>query len=127
MSKPTSVSTFLAALKHGRKSEVEFLRAAVLNSDPAISEQIKWNAPSFCWRGEDRVTMRLQPNDRIQLIFHRGVKPKETQGFKFEDPTGLIEWATVDRGVVTISDKSMLSKRMMELVALIKDWMVATD
>jgi len=51
------------------------LRAAILASDLAISEHVKWNAPSFCYGGQDRVTFRLQPRGRLQLIFPDRVRP----------------------------------------------------
>jgi hypothetical protein len=47
------------------------LDLASLNPTPK-SLYGKWNAPSFRHAGEDRVTFRLQPGDKLQLIFHRG-------------------------------------------------------
>jgi hypothetical protein len=59
-------------LRHPLKAGVVQLRAAILASNAAITEHVKWNAPSFCYGGTDRVTSRLRPGDRLQLIFHRG-------------------------------------------------------
>jgi hypothetical protein len=39
-------------------------RTDVLASDDGITEHVKWNAPSFCYAGVDRVTFRLQPGNR---------------------------------------------------------------
>ena len=39
---------------------------ALLAIDLPITERVKWNAPSFCVDGDDRVTMRLQPKDRVE-------------------------------------------------------------
>ncbi|HEY8600883.1 MAG TPA: DUF1801 domain-containing protein, partial [Thermomicrobiales bacterium] len=65
------MAQFLETLDDSRKAEVEQLRAIILDADPGITEQIKWKAPSFCYRGDDRVTMRLHPKGGVQLIFHR--------------------------------------------------------
>lgn len=123
MAKKPDVDHFIEELGHARKAEISLLRKALLNSDPGISETIKWNAPNFRWQGEDRVTMRLQPGDRLQLILHRGAKPKNADGFKFEDPYGMIEWAAADRGVVTITDAKALERMLDDLIKLLNSWM----
>jgi hypothetical protein len=87
------VEQYLEQLEHPFKEGVLQLRAAILACDPAITEHVKWNAPSFCHGGQDRVTFRLQPRGRLQLIFHRGAKVRaDTAGFTFADPTGLMTW-----------------------------------
>jgi len=43
----SDVDRFLADLEHPLKAGVEQLRAAILASDDAITEHVKWNAPSF--------------------------------------------------------------------------------
>jgi len=123
MKKTQTVDGFLAQLKHKRLADIKALRRVILGSDPRVSEQVKWNAPSFCWQGDDRVTMRLHPGDRLQLIFHRGARTKDASGFKFSDPAGLIEWAAPDRGVLTVHD---ISAQRELIIALVKAWMVAT-
>lgn len=120
------VTAYLAQLIHPRKDEIERLRSAILAADNAISEQVKWNAPSFCWKGEDRVTMRLHPGDRLQLIFHRGTKPKNVEGFEFFDPTGRLEWPAKDRAVFTVQNADDLDHSLMAITDLAHRWMVAT-
>src|SRR4051812_3629708 len=98
MPKPlTDVASYLRALRHPMKDGVAALRRAILHSNAEISEHIKWNAPSFCHGGDDRVTLRLPPKGGLQLILHRGAKVTDTTGFSFADPSGLIVWAAPDR------------------------------
>jgi Domain of unknown function (DU1801) len=121
------VNGFLAALDHPRKGEIEELRAAILASNPEITEQIKWNAPSFCYRDDDRVTFLLQPGSRVDLVFHRGAKVRpDSAAFEFEDPTGLMQWASSDRGVVGVADRGDLERKKDDLVRLVNLWMQAT-
>lgn len=120
------VDTFFAELEHPLKPGMESLRAAILDSNAEISEHIKWKAPSFCHRGDDRVTFRLPPKGGLQLIFHRGAKVKDVAGFRFEDASGLIAWAAVDRGVVTLTDGADVHAKTAALVRLVNAWMVAT-
>ena len=85
-----TVDAFMAALQHPLKAGVERLRSASLASNDQISEQVKWNAPSFCYGGVDRATFRLQPGDRLQLILHRGAKTRDDSAeFRFEDTSGV--------------------------------------
>lgn len=42
-----TVSDFIAGLTHPHKAGIELLRAMILGLDARISEEIKWNAPSF--------------------------------------------------------------------------------
>ncbi len=126
MAKAETVPDFLQRLVHARKDEIEALRRLVLDAVPGLGEQIKWNAPSFGLAGDDRVTMRLQPGDRVQLVLHRGVKPRPDDGFSFADRWGLVEWATADRGTLTIADRAHLEARSGDIGDLVAAWIRAT-
>ena len=121
------VDVFLGGLVHARKAEVEHLRAAILAADAELTEQVKWRAPSFCSGGDDRVTFRLQPGDRVELVFHRGAKVRaDVDVFEFHDPTGLMRWSPPDRGVVVLADASDTEHKTAAVVALVKAWVAAT-
>jgi hypothetical protein len=121
------VAEFLQELEHPMKDGILKLRDAILASDDQITDHIKWNAPSFCYHGDDRVTFRLQPGDRLQLIFHRGARVRDDSAdFVFEDATGLIEWSTPDRGTVTVSDLEDVDAELPKVVELVSRWMRAT-
>ncbi|MCP3145355.1 DUF1801 domain-containing protein [Pyxidicoccus xibeiensis] len=121
------VDQFMAKLEHPLKAEIELVRSSILDASKDITEHIKWNAPSFCFKGDDRVTMRLQPKGRLQLIFHRGVKVKDSKGFTFEDSSGLLEWAAPDRGVLTLQDMKDVKAKKAALVKVVKQWMKSTS
>jgi hypothetical protein len=121
------VDEYLDALRHPRIAEIRRLRRAILDADADLVETIKWNAPSFGYPGTDRVTLRLQPGDRLEVVCHRGTA-KRDDGFGFdEDPVGLLAWAAADRGVVAIADAPMLDARLPDIVALVKAWLLATS
>lgn len=121
------VSAYLRELSHPMKDGIVALREAILASDDAITEHIKWNAPSFRYGGDDRVTFRLRPGDRFELIFHRGAKVRDDAGeFRFDDPDGVLEWAAADRATLTLRDTDDVHARLPALVALINRWMRAT-
>jgi hypothetical protein len=121
------VPAFLLKLVHARKDDVERVRAIVLGADRNLTERVKWNAPSFCYAGDDRITFRLQPGDRVQLVFHRGAKVRsDADSFVFEDASGLIQWASSDRGVVTFESADEVERCAPKLRKLVKAWLKAT-
>jgi hypothetical protein len=121
------VDAFVNDLVHSRKPEIEQLRDAILAAPINMTEQVKWNAPSFCCDGDDRVTFRLQPRDRVELIFHRGAKKRaDTATFTFEDPTGRLKWLAPDRGVVVLADHNDTIDMTADIVALVEAWMTST-
>ncbi len=123
---PATVDELLRALQHPFHHAILALRAALLGSNPAITERVKWSAPSYCLDGDDRATLRFPPKGGLQLILHRGAKVKPTAGFCFDDPTGRVTWAAPDRGVLTFDTPEDLAARRDEVVALVNAWMRAT-
>lgn len=120
------VDSYLASLEHQLKPAVIRLRDAILASDPGFSERIKWKAPSFVFDGEDRVTFALHPANRIRIVLHRGVARRDdTEGFVFDDPSGLVVWASPDRGVVTFSSVEAAAEHEPALLELIGRWVRA--
>lgn len=120
------IDSYLETLQHGRKAEVETLRGLILDAVPDLVERIKWNAPSFGPGNDDRITMRLHPGDRVQLILHRGAKAGADDLFRFEDPDKLITWAAPDRGVITFADAADLAQKSEALGAILRRWVAMT-
>lgn len=116
------VDQFIKDLEHPLKEEIAQMRAIILDSDEQMTEHIKWNAPSFCYNGVDRLTFNLHARDRIQLIFHRGAKVKDSTGFAFEDSAGLLKWVAPDRALLTIQDKQDLEAKKAALVNVVSQW-----
>src|SRR5689334_19710803 len=102
--KAESVDDFLSTLKHPMKKEIEEIRKVILGSHKGLIEQIKWNAPSYSFRGDDRITFNLSDEGVIRLIFHCGVKPsnKKLKSHLYDDSTGLLEWVANDRAMAKL-------------------------
>jgi hypothetical protein len=67
--KQVSVDDFMNRLDHPFKAEVQALRGIIKGVNPAVTEQIKWNAPSF--RYKDYIcTFNLRPTHHVHLVFH---------------------------------------------------------
>ena len=64
------VNEFMDKLDHPLKAEVQIIREIIKNVNKDITEQIKWNAPSFSYHGEYLVTFNLRRTEHIHLVFH---------------------------------------------------------
>ena len=121
-----AVDAYLDGLQHARKADVAALRLMILAAVPDLVERIKWNAPSFGLGDDDRITMRLHPGDRVQVILHRGARAGADDFFRFEDPDGLIAWAAPDRGVITFHDADDLAGKSAALSEVLRRWIACT-
>jgi hypothetical protein len=120
------VDRFMARLDHPLKDVVEEVRRIILAAGNEITEHIKWNAPTFGYDHQDRVTFRLYPREGVQLIFHRGAKARAGDGFSFADDSGLLKWLAHDRAAVTLLDRQDVEAKEASLARVVKRWMDAT-
>jgi hypothetical protein len=121
-----TVTEFVAGLAHARKHEIEKLRDLVLAANVPLIEHVKWNAPSYSNNGDDRITLRLHPGDRCELIFHRGAKTRsDTANFTFSDPTGLLRWLAPDRAILSFQPGT-IDEQGDDIQTLVAAWVLAT-
>ncbi|PJN56417.1 hypothetical protein PAEVO_31400 [Paenibacillus sp. GM2FR] len=122
LSGPEQVMEYLHDLEHPLKAEIEEVTSFILSVDDQITEQIKWNAPSFCVQGEDRITLNLQGKGFFRIIFHCGAKVQnhDIKGVMPEDT--LLEWASNDRAIVKIFNLDDLEEKKEPLKQVIIRW-----
>lgn len=120
------IDGYIQDLAHPLEAEIVLIRSIILAANPEISEHIKWNAPSFCFHGEDRITFHLKAKAGIQLVFHRGAKVKDAKDFVFKDPTGILEWAAKDRALAKFKDVKEVKAKKKALTDVVKRWVKAT-
>ena len=121
-----AVADWLDASDPATRGLVERLRALALAAAPDVTEHIKWNAPSFCVGGDDRITLGLERKGGVRAVLHRGAKAKDAAGFVFADPDGLATWPAVDRGVLTFTDEAALEAKEEAVAELFRRWLEAT-
>jgi hypothetical protein len=129
LSGPEQVAEFMAKTNHPLKKAMETLREIILSANKGITEHIKWNGPSFCFNGDDRITFNLHKNDCIIIVFHRGAKVKDSQGAGplFKDATGLLEWASNDRAVVKLFSLQEVNEKKDNLKKIAAQWIKLTS
>ena len=119
---------FMTEFDDERKPLVEALLKTIIEACPTLTETIKWNAPTFCDKGKDRMTIMLHKKDRVGLILHAGARPKEDKNapFLYTDDTKLLEWNSNIRATIFFSDLAdFLSKRELFKKA-VKRWIEET-
>lgn len=123
------VIEFLNNLEHPLKKEIEEVRKIILSANDQITEHIKWNAPSFCFQNEDRVTFQLQGKGFFRLVFHCGAKAKDRTEKEplFTDTTGLLDWVTNDRAIVKLTDMSDVETKKEKLAEVVAKWIEVTS
>ena len=121
-----TVDEFRASLTAEQRATVDLLRHITAAASPEVTEHLKWNAPSFCLNGDDRVTLGLERDGAVRMVLHRGAKPKDVAGFKFDDAAGLAKWPAPDRGVVVFRDAGDVERRSADLADLVRRWLVAS-
>ena len=122
---PEQVAKFMNDLEHPLKEEIEIVRNIILSTDDKITEHIKWNAPSFCYEGEDRMTFNLNGKGFFRLVFHCGAKVKERKSNKplIIDPSGILEWKAADRAIIKFTDKNDVKVNEEKLKEVITKWL----
>ena len=123
-SDPAAVDAYMKSLKHPLSHLAQALRQAILAADPAIGEEIKWNAPAFFYAGamapfdpkeyrRHLVVFNFFRKDCIRLVFWHGDRA--------DDKSGLLEGDYPDgRRLAHFASSEQLVSRKKELVKILK-------
>ncbi len=121
------VSAFIKKTPTDVAKLLEAIRRVILGTDKEISEQIKWNAPSFYYSGEmkafdakeykrDIVVYNLHKKEYVLLVFPSGAK--------INNDSGLLEGDYKDgRRLLKIMDLKDLKAKEKNLQKALKDWL----
>lgn len=126
--KNTEVTKFLDEQNHPFRNEIEQLRNYILSANPDLTENIKWNAPNYCFGNADRITMRIQPpTKQVQLIFHRGAsKQTQPKDELISNKSKLLVWKENDRAIITFKNLEDIESGKSELTEIVTEWINAT-
>ena len=119
-----AVSAYIAQLDETVGPIVEKLRQIIMNTDPDISEEIKWNAPSFYYTGE------MQPFDPkeykrhiIVMNLHKRIMMVFPSGAKIDNANGLLTGDYADgRRLLYIAGMDEVLQKEQALRDAVKDW-----
>ena len=117
-----AIDALLTGLNHPHKAGIHLIREAIRAIDPRIQEEVKWNAPSF--KLEDHfATFKLHPPGSIQLVLHRGAKPKNPpRQFVLKGDEHLVKWAAPDRCVIDVGSAEAAHEHRQAVIGLVTQW-----
>lgn len=105
-------------LDHPFKKEVQALRKIILNVNEGITEDIKWAAPSFSYKGY-MVTFNLWAKQHVHLVFHNGAI--------LSDKSELLEGDYPDRRMLYLANMKDVKAKKAALEKLIRQWIKLMD
>jgi hypothetical protein len=118
------VNDLLARLNHPMILEIDKLRQFILETDFDIIENIKWNGPNYSFNNIDRITIKIHPPTKIQLILHCGVKAREQNNKRFiSHESSFLKWITNDRCLITFKNLIEIENSKNELNLIINNWL----
>lgn len=112
------VDAYMQALEHPLKAEMEAVRAIILGASPGITEGIKWNAPSFYYKG-DMVVFNPRAQQYVHLIFPNGIV--------IGDESGLLEGDYIDRRMSYFRSMDEVNAKQAALENAIRGWVRYMD
>jgi hypothetical protein len=125
MKKYATLDEFLQNLTPEQKEQVHLLRTIIQKAEPKLVEHLKWNASSFVYNNEDRITFNTHYPDRVLLILHMGATRKEDKKGEpvIKDTSGLITWNSDIRGTLTFTSLDEIKSKQEVITDLIKKWL----
>lgn len=122
------VEALLERLEHPLKREIEMVRGIITNLKLNHEEHVKWNAPSYRYNGDDRVTFNFHGKGMFRLVLHRGAKIKEAVDLRphFEEAGSMLEWAAPDRMSIRFTSMADVEAKRDMLRAVIARWVELT-
>ena len=127
MAKYATLNAFWQDLDDARRPVVLSLRDIILATVPALDETLKWNAPSYALKGEDRVTFNLAKADVVRLVLHAGAKRTEDKKGPplFVDETGMLSWQSDIRALVTFRTLAEVEQHREDVEWVVRRWLEA--
>ena len=120
------MADLVGALDEHTRQQVQLLRDIIGSLDADLTEHVKWNASSYVFDGEDRITMNLRNKQGlVKLVLHMGAtrpEDKKRAPVLLEDE-GIVEWASDIRGFVTFADLADIRAQEPVLRRVLTSWL----
>lgn len=118
MNKTEKVTEFIQNLDNPFKDEIELVRKIILNSNSKITEDIKWSAPSFSYKG-NIATFNIRSKNFVNLTFHKGSL--------IDDGSGFLEGDSKEARVARFRDENEIIEKREALESAINRWIDLMD
>jgi len=118
-----AVTALIDAMAHPLKPILETMRQTILAADPAITEGVKWNSPSFYCHGWF-ATISCRKPTQIDVVLHQGAKARADSTIRadIDDPKGLLIWPSKDRAVLSFKSDADFQSNLGSFQRIIQQW-----
>ena len=107
------VDAWLVGYDNPQKPLVAAIRDVILDVDPRVTEAVKWQAPTFMYRG-NIASFYPKTKKGASLMFHAGAS--------IPDPSGLLEGEGNVSRVARFADAADLAAKRPALEGIIRSW-----
>lgn len=112
------VDAWMAAYDNPQKALVQAVREVMLAADPRVGECIKWQAPTFTYKG-NIASFFPKARAHVSLMFHKGgTIPGQFPGLEGEGP---------EARTFKIANAADLSARKGDLQAVVRAWIAMKE
>jgi hypothetical protein len=117
------VTALVASMTHPLKLALEAVRRTVLAADPAITEGIKWNSPSFYCHGWFATISSRKPT-QLDIVLHCGAKVRGDCGVRdaINDTDHLLTWPSKDRALLSIKSDADFRTKRQPFQRIVQQW-----
>ncbi|QQR64576.1 DUF1801 domain-containing protein [Candidatus Kaiserbacteria bacterium] len=126
MEKYKSLEEFFSGQDAEKLQQIMAVRKVILSSSSDLTESLKWNAPNYLYKGEDRITFNvMNKQNKVKVVIHMGAKKKEDKKGSpvIADPDELVEWNSDIRGVIQFENLNDINLKSKNFKKLIKNWL----
>lgn len=112
------VDEFLKARKHPLTKEIQLIRETILQTSDKINEDIKWNTPTFIYKG-NIASFFMNSKKQVSLMFHKGAF--------IPDKYGILEGDGKEVRVMRFPDINDINTKKKAIQGIIKEWIKMMD
>jgi len=109
------VEAWLDRYDNPQKPLLVAVRAVILDAEPRVGETIKWQAPTFVFRG-NIASFFPKAKAHVALMFHTGAS--------LDDPAGILEGDGAVSRIARFHDPDDLASKRGALEDLIRAWVM---
>ncbi|MBO6525228.1 MAG: DUF1801 domain-containing protein [Balneolaceae bacterium] len=118
MNKNPEVDIYLEKKAHPLTSEIQRVREIILSVDEKIEETIKWQSPTFMYKG-NIASYFMNAKKHVSLMFHKGASIK--------DGSGILEGDAKEGRTAKFYGLEDIEAKKQALENIIKEWIRMQD
>ncbi len=118
MNKNPDVESYLQEKNHPLDKEIRKVRHIILNAHPEIEEAIKWNSPTFIYKG-NMASYFMNAKKHVSLMFHKGAL--------IGDKSGILEGDGKEARTAKFKDMNDIEEKKEQLTKVVLQWVAMRD